>query len=46
MKSTLTIMSLILTALLATIAGGCKKSGGKSVVYFTRNLSAEGLIQA
>ena len=39
-------MSLILTALLTTIAGSCKKSGGKSVVYFTRNLSAEGLIQA
>ena len=39
-------MSLILTALLATIAGSCKKTNGKSVVYFTRNLSAEGLIQA
>ena len=33
-------MSLILTALLATIAGSCKKTDGKSVVYFTRNLSA------
>ena len=46
MKPILSIMSLILTALLATLAGSCKKNEGKSVVYFTRNLSAEGLIQA
>ena len=44
MKHLAFIMSIALTA---AAAGGCKPSGeGKSVVYFTRNLSAEGLIKA
>ena len=36
-------MSILLSA---SIAGGCTSDEGKSVVYFTRNLSADGLIQA
>ena len=43
MKPLQTIMSI---ALSAALAGGCAGTDGKSVVYFTRNLSAEGLIQA
>ena len=47
MKPILSIMSIALTAALAAaVAGGCKKIEGKSVVYFTRELSAEGLIKA
>ena len=43
MKLIRLIMSIAITA---ALAGGCAKTDGKSVVYFTRNLSAEGLIQA
>ena len=34
------------TALSAALLGGCKDKGDKPVVYFTRNLSAEGLCEA
>ncbi|MBQ9310833.1 MAG: DUF362 domain-containing protein [Bacteroidales bacterium] len=41
MKLSRFVMSIALTAALS----GCARDEGKSVVYFTRNLSAEGLIQ-